>query len=579
MGTATADSGFHQTPPKLSNPYTSDAHLHGILTHLIPPNVVTPIHSQLAKFGSTLPAIALHGDDAEAHPPTLTQYDHWSKRIDVIHTSAGWKKLKKISAREGLVAIAYEREFGEFSRIYQFAKQYMCVPDMAMFGCPLAMTDGAARLIELYGDERLKARAYVNLTTRDPKRFWTSGQWMTERPGGSDVGETETEAVYDPQAGRWNVSGFKWFSSATDAEMTFLLARTRNANGETLRGSKGLSLFYAELRDEHGKLNGIKVHRLKNKLGTKALPTAELELSNLPGQLVGDVNRGVPTIAVILNITRIYSALSTISALRRSYDIAKSYAEKRRAFGKVLTDLPLHVTTLSEVGVALRGCTHLLFFAVKLLGQSEAASDPQVRKDASQVLRLTTPLLKMFACKEGMEAIRECMEAVGGQGYMEETGIARQLRDANVNAIWEGTTNVQALDLLRIVHQLYSVAYVPTVQGLISDVPTGLESQRAVLVSALAGISAYVKRFFGLPRSTQEASARVLGFALARVLIGALMLDHAVFLERVGHEDAKASRIAVRKWCERIQSGANELKIIEDPEVAEARDLVFGPKL
>lgn len=150
------------------------------------------------------------------------------------------------------------------------------------------MTDGAARLIEVYGDDALKANAYRRLTSRDPKQFWTSGQWMTERTGGSDVGNTETIAQKGPN-GEWQVSGFKWFSSATDADMTMLLARIVDDKGNYSEGSRGLSLFFARIKDDHthSKLNGVRIHRLKNKMGTKALPTAELELDGMKAQLVG----------------------------------------------------------------------------------------------------------------------------------------------------------------------------------------------------------------------------------------------------------------------------------------------------
>jgi len=149
------------------------------------------------------------------------------------------------------------------------------------------MTDGAARLIETYGTDAMKNGPYKRLTSRDPKLFWTSGQWMTERPGGSDVGSTESVAQRDPDGG-WQINGFKWFSSATDADMTMLLARVVDEKGDYTEGSRGLSLFFARIKDDHthSKLNGVRIHRLKNKMGTKAVPTAELELDGMKAQLV-----------------------------------------------------------------------------------------------------------------------------------------------------------------------------------------------------------------------------------------------------------------------------------------------------
>ena len=159
--------------------------------------------------------------------------------------------MKLISAEEGLVAIPYSGEFAQYGRLYQVAKLYMFAPASGLFSCPLAMTDGAASTLQLLGVER---EALKRLTSRDPKTFWTSGQWMTEPRGGSDVNSsTETVAVADEE-GRWRLHGYKWFSSATDSDMALTLARVVR---EGMIG--GLSMFYLKTRGEDGQLNGIQV--------------------------------------------------------------------------------------------------------------------------------------------------------------------------------------------------------------------------------------------------------------------------------------------------------------------------------
>ncbi|KNC99289.1 uncharacterized protein SPPG_05543 [Spizellomyces punctatus DAOM BR117] len=549
---ASANQGFKQEPPVLQNQYEDDPALQGILFHYLPHSDFEAVTGDLKNLGQrAITDILALGDNAEQHHPTLTQYDHWCRRIDKLETSEGWRALKGVAAEEGLIAIGYERKLRQFSRVYQFAKLYVAGPSMAMYTCPLAMTDGAARLIELHGTQDMKETAFARLTSRDPAKFWTSGQWMTERPGGSDVGGTETEAVKSSDGRGWLLSGFKWFSSATDSDMTFLLARTRDqSTGSVKEGSRGLSLFYAKLRDSDGNLNGIRVHRLKNKFGTKALPTAELELDNLPGSMVGSEHRGVATIAVILNITRIHSALCTTSSLRRSYAIAKSYAEKRVVFGKSLSTQPLHLATLADIDMTLRGAMQLFFFAVLLLGESECHPDESRRALSGTLLRITTPLLKMWVCHEAMPAITEALEACGGQGYMEETGIARQLRDAQVNSIWEGTTNVQALDLLRIVGPVFPV-YRKKVLELVSH-ESLLKLPVSVVKDALDYVQKIIVAMQSWERDQQEAKARLLGFALARILIGALLIDHGVYLQREGHGDAEASLVCAKRWCANV---------------------------
>ncbi|CAO3633349.1 unnamed protein product [Mucor hiemalis] len=453
--TATSDNGFRQEPTHLHNQYEDDIVFKNILKKLLPTSVLAEIEPDLSRFGDrvTKDILAMADDvDTPNHHPQLKQYDAWCKRVDEISTAQGWKDLNDVAAEEGLIAIAYERKYNEFSRIYQFAKQYLYAPSSAMYSCPLSMTDGAARVIELLGTDDMKKNYYSRLISRDPKQFWTSGQWMTERPGGSDVGQSETQAeIVDEASNSWSISGFKWFSSATTADLTMLLARTIDPKeGTVLTGSKGLSLYVAEMRQPDGTLNGVRVHRLKNKYGTKGLPTAELQLSGMKAKMLGKPGRGVPNIASILNITRIYACLGVVCALRRSLAIAKDFAYKRNAFNNVLHKTPLHITTLAQLELIFRAGSQISFYCIELLGRTECLKES---KEDAAILRFLTPIAKAYVCKIGVNACSEAMEALGGQGYMEEVGIGRQLRDAQVNTIWEGTTNVLAMDVLRVIRE------------------------------------------------------------------------------------------------------------------------------
>src|SRR5262249_1288638 len=175
----------------------------------------------------------------------------------------------------------------------------------------VARGDGAARTL-LEHDPALADHAVPRLTTRDSERMWTSGQWMTERSGGSDVGGTETQARPDGD-GRFRLYGAKWFTSAVTSEMALTLARPEGA----LPGSAGLSLFYVETRDAEGRLQGIRVDRLKDKLGTRALPTAELTLQGALARPVGELGSGVRKIAPLLNLTRLHNAVNACGTMAR----------------------------------------------------------------------------------------------------------------------------------------------------------------------------------------------------------------------------------------------------------------------
>ncbi|KAI9302313.1 acyl-CoA dehydrogenase/oxidase, partial [Cunninghamella echinulata] len=403
------------------NQYEEDIVLQNILKRILPTKVMQEIEPDLRNLGhravTDLSKMAENVEDPNNYP-RLKQYDEWCRRVDEISVAQGWKELNDVAAEEGLVSIAFERVYGEHSRVYQFAKSYLYSPSSAVYSCPLSMTDGGARVIELHGTEKMKKEYLPRLISRDPKVFWTSAQWMTERPGGSDVSRTETQAeLIDPATNKWRISGFKWFSSATTADMTMLLART--IDPKTGLGSAGLSLFIAEMRKPDGQLNGVRVHRLKNKFGTKGLPTAELEIDGMEAYLIGEVGRGVATIASILNITRLYAGLGVMSGLRRSLAIAKSYALKRQSGKQTLNKIPLHITTLARLELIFRAGTQICFYAIQLLGRTEALpeNDPQ-RKEDEIMLRLLTPICKAYVCKIGVNGISEAMEALGGQVRM-----------------------------------------------------------------------------------------------------------------------------------------------------------------
>jgi alkylation response protein AidB-like acyl-CoA dehydrogenase len=312
-----------QSPPQLCSPWVGDAHLRHTLQRLLPHAVYARVEKELESFGERVAGDLLDAHwDCHRNPPTLQHYDSNGRRIDKIHTSAGWKAMKTAAAEEGLVALSYEREHGEFSRLVWAAKMFMFGPSSGLFNCPLAMTDGAARLIDCSDDSFLKTEVLPRLTSRDPALFWTSGQWMTEKKGGSDVADaTETTAAPmtapELDSGRWphmthRLHGVKWFTSATDSDMALALARERDARGALVPGNKGLALFFVRLRGPDGRLQGIEVRRLKDKLGTRQLPTAELLLAGTPCRKISPSGRGIQTIATLVNVTRIYNSIAAI---------------------------------------------------------------------------------------------------------------------------------------------------------------------------------------------------------------------------------------------------------------------------
>src|SRR5919197_5698014 len=246
---------FFQDPPRLTNTFDDDALLREYLARRISPTTVAALEPELRHLGDLAAGKLLEMQAADRlSEPRHVPFDAWGRRVDRIELTPLWKEAAALAARHGLVATAYERRHGALSRVVQLALAYVLEPSLDVYSCPLAMTDGAARTLLDAGNAALVDRAVPRLVSRDPASAWTSGQWMTERTGGSDVGRSETVARRGE--GGWRLYGTKWFSSATSAEMALALARPEG----NPPGGKGLALFYLETRLPDGRMNGILVH-------------------------------------------------------------------------------------------------------------------------------------------------------------------------------------------------------------------------------------------------------------------------------------------------------------------------------
>ena len=442
---------FYQDPPQNPNLYDVDRPLRAELDRRLPPDLRALLEPRLAAMGeataSVLPPLARQ---AEAEPPVHVPWDAWGRRVDRIKTSGAWDELKRFSAEQGVVALGYDAAYGPWRRVAQAAVLHLYSASSAIFSCPLAMTDAAARVLMDLAEPALRDRLVPRLLSTDPAIFITSGQWMTERTGGSDVGGTETVARPLGVVGgldQYALFGTKWFTSATTSEMALALGRVDDGVEPPMPGSRGLTLFCVDVsREAEGGLRGIRVNRLKDKLGTRALPTAELELTGALGARVGPVGRGVASISGMLNITRYYNSVAATSGMARAVALAMDYATRRGAHGRRLLDHPLHRETLADLAAETAAATALVMELAALLGRAEAgeATDAEQRR-----LRALVPLTKLTTGKQAVAVASEALECVGGAGYVEDTGLPALLRDAQVLPIWEGTTNVLSLDLLR----------------------------------------------------------------------------------------------------------------------------------
>ncbi|KAJ4985822.1 acyl-CoA dehydrogenase [Stagonosporopsis vannaccii] len=503
------DTGAASANQTTSASFSDDKVLARILDLYLPANrVAVTSHLERVARIALDPRVLAHATDAETNHPVLRSLTTFGQenRNDPLWTTSGWQRLKEIGYAEGVVAVAYSQapETAHLNRrIYEFSLGHLWSVTGTMTGCPMSMTDGAATLLSRHlkdpdadqtGRVRVFEEAFRRLTSRDPKYAWTSGQWMTERSGGSDVSQTETlatrltasEMARDEEKGRsedavgmplgpWKIDGFKWFSSATDSEMAVLLART----------DKGLSAFYMPMRRRRGgrpaaatvvnleappetELNGVRIQRLKNKLGTKSLPTAELELRGARAWLIGTEGRGVAEISAVLNITRLSTAAGSVANWSRGLAICRAYSQVRKVRGGLLQDNPTHLRWMADETIKYHAGAHFTFLGVALQGALEqshravvsstkaAKLIPADKTEVALLLRLLLPVMKAQVSVASVHGLRQCMECLGGVGYCENNedggllNVAKIYRDNLVNPIWEGTVSVMAEDVVRV---------------------------------------------------------------------------------------------------------------------------------
>jgi alkylation response protein AidB-like acyl-CoA dehydrogenase len=512
---------FIQEAFELGNHFTSDRVLQSYLRRWLPSEVLEEIRPQLERVGADaggrLWDLSMSARNEE---PELIHFDPWGRRIDEIRVPAAWKEYARVAAEEGLVATAYDGAHGGHSRIHQFALAYLLDRSTHTYSCPLAMTDGAARTLLHHGHEGLIAEAVGHLTSRDPDAMWTAGQWMTERTGGSDVGLSETVARKDGDS--WRLHGTKWFTSATTSEMALTLARPEGNPA----GGRGLALFHVQVRDEEGALNGITIHRLKEKLGTKMLPTAELTLDGALATPVAGLDNGIRNITPLLNITRTWNAVCSVGSMRMGVALARDFASRRVAFGAPLSEKALHQDTLGGMQAEFEGAFHLAFEVVRLLGREEHGeiSDPE-----RGTLRLLFPLAKLLTARQAVAGASEALEAFGGAGYVEDTGLPRLLRDTQVLSIWEGTTNVLSLDSLRAIARDGALEpFLAHLQGCLEGVShERLGGCTADALGAASAAAQWLKSAGAESQEAMEAGARRFALTLGRAMSLALLTAHA----------------------------------------------------
>ncbi|MCA9774249.1 MAG: acyl-CoA dehydrogenase, partial [Myxococcales bacterium] len=301
-----------------------------------------------------------------------------------------------------------------------------------------------------------------------------------------------------------------------------------------------------ELRGPDGAYNGIRVNRLKEKLGTRMLPTAELTLDGALATPIGELKNGVRRITPMLNITRLWNSVCAVAKMRRGIALARDYATRRVAFGAKLADKPLHLDTLAGLQAEFEGAFHLAFRCAELLGREETgeATDKELA-----MTRLLTPLMKLTTGKQTVAVVSEILESFGGAGYVEDTGLPMLLRDAQVLPIWEGTTNVLSLDALRAISREDAMA--PLLEDLRARATRAkhpsLKAPAERVLATIQRIEEWFEAAQSMDLTIVEAGARRFALTLGRTAELALLVDEAqwaIDARRDGRAAAAARRLA-----------------------------------
>ncbi|HEX6538915.1 MAG TPA: acyl-CoA dehydrogenase family protein [Candidatus Dormibacteraeota bacterium] len=441
-----SDPGARHIPAlDTSDWYAPDEHLRWLARRATGEAAWPALEAALSELGTMVPQqLEPLVRTADRNPPQLRQYGGRGERIDELDFHPAYREVERMVLGFGVVRAAYAPGWrglaGRAPRPLITAMNYLILQsDQAITGCPIGMMDAMARCLER-NDASLAAR-FVPRIANDAGAHMTGAMFLTEKAGGSDVGANETIARRADD-GSWRLTGEKWFCSCPHSDLILVLARPVGAPA----GPHGLGLFLMPRLLEDGTRNTYLIHRLKDKFGTRAMASAEVGLRDAFAWQVGDLERGLPQMMDMVNLTRVGIATATAGAMRRNAFEALSHARARTTFGVRLDLHPLMRDQLVELVV---DSVASLTAAMGVAGTLQRADDGDAT--AAGALRLLTPLFKLQGTERARVSATEAMEVRGGDGFIEDWPEPRLLRDVYVHAIWEGSGNIVALDVLRAI--------------------------------------------------------------------------------------------------------------------------------
>ncbi|MBK6763467.1 MAG: acyl-CoA dehydrogenase family protein [Micrococcales bacterium] len=436
----------------------------GVSTHTVTNQPPMLVHNAFADDDALREAVAAFGGDpgdpdllelgalagseqarewgrlANEYAPVLRTHDRYGNRIDEVEFHPSWHELMTVAVRHGLHAAPWSAD-DKAAHVKRAAGFLTWSQAEAGHGCPISMTYASIPALRVdparaaVWESGLASREYdFGLRTPADKRGLIAGMAMTEKQGGSDVRTNTTVAA--EVGDHYVLTGHKWFCSAPMSDVFLVLAQAPG----------GLTSFIVPRVLPDGTRNVFEIQRLKDKLGNRSNASSEIEFDGTWAQRLGDEGRGVRTIVEMVSATRLDTVLGSTALMRKALSEAVWHAGHREAFGATLIDQPLMRQVLADMALEVEAATWLGLRLAHAVDASQAGSSEQ-----AALRRIALPMSKYYVCKRAPGLTFEAMECLGGVGYVEETGMPRLYREAPVNSIWEGSGNVNALDLLRAI--------------------------------------------------------------------------------------------------------------------------------
>jgi len=379
----------------------------------------------------------------ERNPPVLEHRDRFGRDLDEIDYHPAYREMEKIGFEDfQMHAMCHRDETlgwdGPAPQMAKYAFQYLFSQSEFGMMCPLSITDATIQVLSKFASPELKEYMLPKMTSVDMETLWKGTQWMTERAGGSDVSQLETEARLED--GVWRLYGDKWFASHTDAHIALTLARPAGAPA----GNAGIALFAVPRYLPDGERNSYRIVRMKEKMGTKSLASCEVVFEGAEAYLVGQADQGLKQMMEQVNMSRLSHGVRSAGMMRRCFNEAMQVARHRAAFGHTIIDHPLLRRQIMKILVPAEQALALSMLAASYMDKARKGSN-----DAAQVVRILTPLVKFRSCRDTIDATRAAMETRDGNGYIEEWVQSKMVRDAHIGVLWEGTSNINAIDVVR----------------------------------------------------------------------------------------------------------------------------------